>query len=161
VFLFAVGLLLIGSVWSVWDDAVSRRPWKKYQAEFSMIAYNQTLAEIQAEEERLAAEPAYQEALTTVESAQADIMGGEGGQRLAALQTELAAAEIRTGDAENALRIVRSEIEAAWYEYDHAIQLEHATKDEKAHLDALQAEAVERERVFLAAQSERQRKIRV
>ena len=157
VFLFAVGLLLIGSVWSVWDDAVSRRPWKKYQAEFSMIAYNQTLAEIQAEEERLAAEPAYQEALTTVESAQADIMGGEGGQRLAALQTELAAAEIRTGDAENALRIVRSEIEAAWYEYDHAIQLEHATKDEKDHLDALQAEAVERERVFLAEQSERDR----
>ena len=41
VFLFAVGLLLVGSVWSVWDDAISRRPWKKYQAEFSMLAYNQ------------------------------------------------------------------------------------------------------------------------
>ncbi len=157
VFLFAVGLLLVGSVWSVWDDAVSRRPWKKYQAEFSMIAYNQTQAEIQAEDERLAADSAYQEARAAFESAQAHIAGGEGGQRLVALQTELAAAEIRTSDAENALRIVRSEIEAAWYEYDHAIQLEHATKDEKAHLDALQAEAAERETVFLAEQSERDR----
>ena len=44
-----------------------------------MIAYNKTLAEIQAEEERLAAEPVYQEALTTLESAQADIMAGRGG----------------------------------------------------------------------------------
>ena len=157
VFLFAVGLLLIGSVWSVWDDAISRRPWKKYQAEFSMLAYNQTLAEIQAEEERLAADSAYQEAMAALESAQADIAGGEGGQRLAVLQTELAAAEMRTSDTENALRIVRSEIEAAWYEYDHAIQLEHSTKDEKAHLDALLAEADEREKVFLAEQSERDR----
>ena len=82
---------------------------------------------------------------------------GEGGQRLATLQTELAAAEIRTSDAENALRIVRSEIEAAWYEYDHAIQLEHSTKDEKAYLDALLAEADAREKVFLAEQSERDR----
>ena len=157
VFLFAVGLLLIGSVWSVWDDAVSRRPWKKYQAEFSMIAYNQTMEELQAEDERLAADTTYQEALAALEAAQADIAGGEGGQRLASLQAELAAAEIRTSDAENALRVVRSEIEAAWYEYDHAIQLEHSTKDEKAHLDALQAEDVELEKVFVAEQSERDR----
>ncbi len=157
VFLFAVGLLLVGSVWSVWDDAVSRRPWKKYQAEFSMLAYNQTLAELQAEDERLAADPAYQEALAALAAAHTDIAGGEGGQRLAVLETELAAAEIRTNDAENALRVVRSEIEAAWYEYDHAIQLEHSTKDEKAHLGGLQAEAAEREKVFIAEQSERDR----
>ncbi len=157
VFLFAVGLLLVGAVWSVWDDAISRRPWKKYQAEFSMLAYTQTLAEIQAEEERLAADPAYQEAMAAFASARTDIAGGEGGQRLARLQTALTAAEMRTSDAENALRIVRSEIEAAWYEYDHAIQLEYSTKDEKAHLDTLLAEAAERERVFLAEQSERDR----
>ena len=157
VFLFAVGLLLIASIWSVWDDAVSRRPWKKYQAEFSMLAYNQTMAELQAEDERLAADPAYQEALAALAAAQIDIAGGEGGQRLASLQAAFAAADIRTNDAENALRVVRSEIEAAWYEYDHAIQLEHSTKDEKAHLDALEAEAVALEKVFLTEQSERDR----
>ena len=37
IFLLAVGLLLMGSVWSIWDDSVSRRPWKKYQAQFSRI----------------------------------------------------------------------------------------------------------------------------
>ena len=35
VFLFAIGLLLIGTGWTLWDDNISRRPWKKYQVEFS------------------------------------------------------------------------------------------------------------------------------
>ena len=157
VFLLAVGLLLIGSVWSIWDDSVSRRPWKKYQAQFSMIAYTKTMAELQAEEERLAADPAYQEALTTLEAAHSDVTGGEGGQRLATLQAEFVTAESRTSESENVLRVVRSEIEAAWYEYDHAIQLEHSTKAEKAHLDALEAEDVELEKVFLAEGSKRDR----
>lgn len=157
IFLLSVALLLIGSVWSVWDDAVSRRPWKKYQAEFSMIAYNKTLADLTAEDERLAGDPTYQAALEALETAQAALAGGEAGQHLAELQAELVNAEIRTSDAENALRVVRSEIEAAWYEYDHAIQLEHSTKDEKAHLDALQAEADQLEHVFIAEQSERDR----
>ena len=157
IFLLSVALLLIGAVWSVWDDAVSRRPWKKYQAEFSMIAYDKTTEALRAEEERLANDTAYREALAALEAAQTDVDGGEGGARLAGLEADLAAAEIRTSDAENALRVVRSEIEAAWYEYDHAIQLEHSTKDEKAHLDALRAEADELETVFLAEQSERDR----
>lgn len=155
VFLFAVGLLLIGSVWSVWDDAVSRRPWKKYQAEFSMIAYNQTVQELKAEKERLEGNEEYQTAVSALNNAQGAIDEEETVQQLAGLQTQLAAAEISTSDAENSLRAIRSEIEAAWYEYDHAIQLEHSTKDEKEYLDGLIAESEQLEKVFLTEQSAR------
>ena len=140
-FLFSMGLLLMGTVWSVWDDSVSRRPWKRYQAEFARIAYDKLSADIQAEEERLADDPTYQEATAKLAEAQEQVSGGEGAQRLAQLQTELAVAEVTASDAENALRLVRSEIEVAWYEYDHAIITGHSTREPKEHLDALLAEA--------------------
>ena len=38
VFLVTVGMLLAGAIWIVWDDNISRRPWKKYQVEFSAFA---------------------------------------------------------------------------------------------------------------------------
>ena len=140
-FLFCIGLLLMGTVWSVWDDSVSRRPWKRYQAEFARISYDKLTADLQREEERLANDPAYQEALTKFAEAQDQISGGEGAERLAQLQAELAVAEVAASEAENALRLVRSEIEVAWYEYDHAIITDHSIREPKEHLNALLAEA--------------------
>ena len=141
VFLFATGLLLMGTIWSVWDDSVSRRPWKRYQAEFARISYDQLSADLQQEEERLASDSAYREATTQLAGAEAQVSAGQGVQRLENLRRELAAAEVAASDAENALRLVRSEIEVAWYEYDHAIIIGQPTKNEKEHLDELEAEA--------------------
>ena len=93
-----MGLLLMGTVWSVWDDSVSRRPWKRYQAEFARIAYDKLSADIQAEEERLADDPTYQEATAKLAEAQEQVSGGAGAQRLAQLQTELAVAEVAASD---------------------------------------------------------------
>ncbi len=140
-FLFAVGLLLLGTVWTVWDDSISRRPWKKYQAAFARISYDKLTADLQKEDERLANDPAYQEATAQLAEAEAQISGGEGAERLAKLESDLAVAEVTASDAENALRLVRSEIEVAWYEYDHAIITEQPTKEAKEHLDGLEAEA--------------------
>jgi len=33
-FVLMVALLLAGAVWAIWDDNISRRPWKQYQVEF-------------------------------------------------------------------------------------------------------------------------------
>ncbi|MGH8006605.1 MAG: c-type cytochrome, partial [Candidatus Binatia bacterium] len=154
-FLLVVGLLLAGGIWTVWDDYVTRRPWKKYQAEFSLIAYNKAQEELKKEEERLRADAAYQEAQAKLAAAQAQLQDGETGQRRTALTQKLAAAEIRASDAENALRVVKSEIEAAWYEYDHALQLGHSTQDEKHTLETLEAEASKLDTQFRTAQAER------
>ena len=61
VFLLAVGLLLIGAIWSVWDDNIARRPWKYYQAEFSEREQDTVRNEIKKEEERLQHDPTYQQ----------------------------------------------------------------------------------------------------
>jgi len=55
------------------------------------------------------------------------------------------------------LRLVKSEIEAAWYEYDHALQLGHASQEPKELLDELIAEEHERDTIFRTAQAERDR----
>lgn len=154
-FLLSVGLLLVGSVWAVWDDYVSRRPWKKYQATFYQLAYEKARDELSQEEQRLQADPAYQEAQAKLSAAQQQLADGEAAPRLAVLQQKVAAAEIRASDAENALRLVKSEIDAAWYEYEHALLLGHATQAEKHTLDALAAEADELDAQFRAAQAER------
>ena len=60
-FLLAVGLLLVGAVWSIWDDQISRRPWKYYQTEFSERQQKQVRDEIQQETDRLSKDPAYQQ----------------------------------------------------------------------------------------------------
>jgi cytochrome c2 len=157
VFLFSVGLLLVGSVWAVWDDYVSRRPWKKYQANFYSLAYDKARNELSQEEQRLQADPAYQEAHAKLAAAQQEFATGETGKKLAELTRELAAAEIRTSDTENNLRLVKSEIEAAWYEYDHALQLGHSVHEPKEILDELIAEERERDTIFRTAQAERDR----
>src|SRR5438094_5912706 len=98
VFLLAVGLLLVGSVWAVWDDYVTRRPWKKYQASFYTLAYHKTHDELMQEEQRLQADPAYQEAQAKLAAAQKEFRDGATGKRLADLKQQLGAAEIHASD---------------------------------------------------------------
>ncbi len=160
VFLLAVGLLLVGSVWAVWDDYVSRRPWKKYQASFYSLAYDKARNELMQEDQRLQADPAYQEAQAKLTAAQKEFSDGTTGKRLADLKQKLATAEIRTGDAETALRVVKSEIDAAWYEYEHAQMFGHPTQEAKLTLDTLTAEANELDARFRTAQAERDKTAR-
>lgn len=157
VFLLVSGLLLVGGIWSVWDDYISRRPWKKYQAIFSLIAYDKAREELRQEEERLRQDPQYQEALAKLAEARARLQEGEAGKRAATLRDRLAAAELRVSEVETDLRIVRSEIEAAWYEYEHAQMTGHGGQEERRVLDSLMAEAHELEEGFRAAQAERDR----
>jgi mono/diheme cytochrome c family protein len=154
-FLLLVGLLLVGSVWAVWDDYITRRPWKKYQTNFYTLAYEKTKAELAQEEQRLQEDSNYQEAQAKLVAVQQQLSNGATAQRLATLRQKLASAEIRVSDAENSLRLVKSEIEAAWYEYDHALQQGHATEEEKHTLDALSAEADDLDVLFQKAQAER------
>src|SRR5262245_51583362 len=98
VFLLSVGLLLVGSVWAVWDDDVTRRPWKKYQAAFYSLAYDKARNELRQEDQRLQADPAYQEAQAKLSATQKEFGDGTPGKRLADLKQQLATAETRASD---------------------------------------------------------------
>lgn len=156
VFLLSVGLLLIGGVWAVWDDNISRRPWKKYQVEFSELQIDRAKQAIADEDARLAKDPKYQEVSQSLSAAQQSIADGETAQQLAAAKKAEAAALVHVDEEDLNLRIVKSKLEEAWYEYEHALLTGGASDAAKAHIDALQVEKKEIEDALAQAQAQMQ-----
>jgi len=140
VFLLGVGLLVIGGVWAVWDDNISRRPWKKYQVEFSELQIERARKAVADEDARLAQDPKYQEVSKALAEAEANIASGEAARQLAAAQSAEAVAKVEVDDEDLALRIVKSKLEEAWYEYDHALLTGAPSDAARAHLNELEAE---------------------
>ena len=121
VFLLAVGLLLIGAAWTVWDDNIARRPWKKYQVDFSELQIQRAQQAVADEDARLAKDPKYQEVSKGLAAAQASIADGETAHQLAAAQQAEAAAKVHVDEWDLKLRITKSKLEEGWYEYEHAL----------------------------------------
>jgi mono/diheme cytochrome c family protein len=157
VFLVAVGLLLAGAVWTIWDDNISRRPWKKYQVEFSSIQIDRARDDLEKEEKRLANDAEYQKVLRDLVAARENVGSGEAAQRLAELQRQRVGANTTVGEWEFKLRLKKSELEEAWYEFDHA-QLTGAPKEgPRATLDRLQAEREQIDKGLAQAEGVRQK----
>lgn len=148
VFLLAVGLLLAGAVWSVWDDNISRRPWKYYQAEFSEQEQNAVRQEIKKEDDRLAADPAYQQVVKDLAAAREHLTSGETAKRIAALDTERDRVGLRHHEIDLRLRVVKSRLEEAWYDYDSAILAHQPAEALHARLEALDKDKVEMQKGF-------------
>jgi len=115
VFLLSVGLLLAASVWAFWDDSIARRPWKKYQAEFYRLAHQAAVEELRQEERRLAGDEGFRQASEKLAAVRADMRSGQSARRLDRLRADYAAAKLRAGELETDLRLVKSEMDAAWY----------------------------------------------
>ncbi|MEA2624263.1 MAG: hypothetical protein QOD06_308, partial [Candidatus Binatota bacterium] len=155
VFLVVVGLLLAGSIWAVWDDNIIRRPWKRYQSEFNDIERAKVEKELATEEERLRKDPAWQEATAKLVKAKQALESGETEKKLDGFRRELARAQVHEHELDLKLRIVKSEIEEARYEYEHAQEVGGSGEAEKKHLQAKEAEKVELDRLYKTAQDQR------
>jgi len=142
VFLLAVGLLLVGAVWSVWDDNIARRPWKYYQAEFSQRQEDQLRDQLKAEDARLAADPAYQDAVKQLAAARERLQSGATAQRVADLEEQRTRLNTQHGDADLKLRIVKSRLEEAWYDYDRAILEQKSTDPARRRIEELDGHKV-------------------
>lgn len=153
VFLLAVGLLLVTAVWTVWDDQITRRPWKKHQFVFSQMQIERAEAEVAEEEKRLAESSEYQEVVQALAAARAAIETGDAGRTLAELRNRESRARLVYDDAEFELRMKKSEIEEAWYEVEHAQLSGGDVKRPRAHLDQLERERVEIESIVAEAQA--------
>ena len=143
VFLIAVGLLLATAIWAVWDDNISRRPWKKFQAEFSELQIGRARDDVTAEEKRLADNPDYQKIVADLKAAQTSVDSGESAARLKELDAERKSAMLAYGERDLNLRIKKSEIEEAWYDFDEAKLTGHPIEKPEQHLNQLQAEKAE------------------
>ena len=142
VFIIGSGLLVALSLWAFWDDNFTRRPWKGVQANFYRLDYNRAKAAYDEEDKKLQADSNYQELTKKLAAFQASLNSGELGRKLKALEREEERATVRFQEIDQEVKNVKSELEEAWYEYDHAVQQKRNPKpylDIIAELDKRQA----------------------
>ena len=136
-FVLLVALLIVGAIWSIWDDNISRRPWKEYQVEFYRRAYDQYMKQAQDEQNKLNKNPEYVKLNQQLEQAEKELRSGEVQNQLDKLHGELEQAKHVTDDKDQAVRFTKSELTERWYDYNHAIQTEQDAAPIKAQIDKL------------------------
>lgn len=139
---------MAGAVWSVWDDNISRRPWKYYQTSFLHQEQTQIRDQIKAEEARLAADPTYQQVSKDLAAARQRMASGETAKRIRTLEEERGRVDTQHGDFDLSLRIVKSRLEEAWYDYDNAILEQRSTDAARQRIDALDKDKAEIQKGF-------------
>lgn len=122
VFLLGASLLVAVTLWSFWDDNITRRPWKKYQTDFYRLDYRKAKAAYEEEDKKLQADPAHQELAKKLAAEQASLASGDLAKKLKALQREEVRANVRFNEVDQEDKFIKSELEEAWYEHDHAVQ---------------------------------------
>src|SRR5215469_11731746 len=139
-FVLMVALLLVVSVWSIWDDNISRRPWKEDQVEFDRLAYQKYMQDAANEQKRLDADPDYRKAEKELAQAQADLASGATAAQLADLNSQLTRLNVAADEKDQAVRFTKSYLTESWYDYNHAIQEKEDPSKYKAQIDELNAE---------------------
>ena len=155
VFLLGVALLVALSIWAFWDDNITRRPWKAFQSQFFRLDYNKAKAAYEEENKKLQADPAYQEQAKKLAAFQASIEDGELGEKLATLERQETEATVRFGEIDQEVKFIKSELEEAWYEHDHAIQQRRDPKPYAQHIQELEKEKAKLDPQLEAARQKR------
>src|SRR5271169_333779 len=120
-FVLLVALLIVGAIWSIWDDNISRRPWKEYQVEFYRRAYDQYMKQAQDEQNRLNKSPDYVKLIKQLDEAEKELHSGATEAKIEQFESELEQAKHVTDDKDQAVRFTKSELTERWYDYNHAI----------------------------------------
>jgi chromosome segregation ATPase len=155
VFLLGIALLVALSIWAFWDDNITRRPWKAFQSQFFRLDYNKAKAAYEEENKKLQADPAYQELNKKLAAFQASIEDGELGEKLATLEKQESEASVRFGEIDQEVKFIKSELEEAWYEHDHAIQQKRDPKPYAEHIQELEKEKAKLDPELQAARLKR------
>ncbi len=154
---FFVGsiLLVVVSLWAVFDDNITRRVWKVHQSEFVRTDYERAAAALAKEQERLNADPKYAELVKQRAAEVESLESGEKGARLAELRELQQRVEVEYFDADQEVKFVKSELDEAWYEFDHAVQLGEDAGPYRRHIQELQAQQRALEPALDAARKKR------
>ena len=113
-FVLMVALLLAGAVWAIWDDNISRRPWKQFQVEFDELAYNSLMKKAADEDARLGKDPKYVKLNQELAAAKEAYKSGTTTARLDDLNTQLKAAKVIADDKDQVVRFTKSELTERW-----------------------------------------------
>jgi mono/diheme cytochrome c family protein len=146
-------LLFVGALWAVADDNIFRRPWKKFQAEFSRLEIKRIEDAIAEEQKRLDADPAYQAATKAVDDARVSVASGENAKKLADLHAELEQAKREDQSKDLNLRFVKSELEEWRYFYDEAVHHKQPLEHIQSEIDKRLALQAERQKIYAESQA--------
>ena len=134
---FISSMVLVGTtVWALWDEAVSRRPWIRYQTAFNQLEYQkvrQQLDEARAQLEQ----PEVQAKLATLREEFRWAEEAQRGPEYKATVKEVERQKVAYDAVNQDLRFTRSELDEAYYWRDKA---KHEGKDataEQAEVDRL------------------------
>ena len=137
VFIIGAALLVMLTIWAYWDDNISRRPWKVIQTKFYRLDYSKAKAAYDDEDKKLQADEKYQEQAKKLAAYRSSLAGGALGNKLNALESELANATVKFQEGDQKVKDVKSELEEAWYEHDHAVQQKRDIKPYQEHIEKL------------------------
>jgi len=146
-------LLFVGALWAIADDNVFRRPWKKFQAEFNRLEIHRLEDQIAAEQKRLDADPAYQQASKALADARQSVTSGESAKRIAELQKDLRRAQEEDQSKDLNLRFVKSELEELRFKYDDALHAGRPTDELWKNIQAKEQLRVERQKIYSDSQA--------
>src|SRR5437870_5844803 len=145
-------LLFVGALWCIADDNIFRRPWKKFKAEFNRLEIQRLKDAIAAEQQRLDADPAYQQATKALADARTSVSSGENARKIADLQRELRRAQEADQSKDLNLRFIKSELEELRFKYDDALHAGRPTEDLLKEIEAKEKLRAERQQVYTESQ---------
>jgi mono/diheme cytochrome c family protein len=155
IFLIGIALLVAFSFWAFWDDNITRRPWKNFQSRFYRLDYAKAQAAYDEENKKLQADANYQELSKKLAAARASLQEGELGAKLDALEAEEVRATVRFQEIDQEVKFIKSELEEAGYEYDHAIQQRRNPKPYQERIQELEKEQAKLDPQLEAARAKR------
>jgi cytochrome c2 len=121
-FLALGAALLAVTAWTVWDETISKRPWKSYQRRFQAEAGKLYRAELEAASKELEAArqtPEYGEARAALEAAQKAYDAPAARDERRQIQEQLASAQAEWDKVSHRFQILRGSYQATVYRYEH------------------------------------------
>jgi mono/diheme cytochrome c family protein/peptidoglycan hydrolase CwlO-like protein len=155
IFVVGIALLVALSLWAFWDDNITRRPWKAFQERFYRLDYNRAKTAYNEEDKKLQADASYKELSQKLAEAQASLNKGDLSRKLAALQKQEEEATVRFKEIDQDVKFIKSELEEAWYEFDHAVQEKRDPKPYQQHIEELDKEKAKLDPRWDAARAKR------
>jgi mono/diheme cytochrome c family protein len=135
-------LLVVTALYTVVDETIVRRPWKRYQTAFYELEYDKLRADLQAKEEALL--PSQGDLATKIKQAQAALDGNAAYKKA---RDEQERVKRRLADVTQEQQFAKSRLDAEYYQYkkaEHEGDLDTAASH-KARVDRLEQQIAQLE----------------
>ena len=131
-FFILASLIAVCTAWSFYEEFLGRRPWKYFQERIFSYEKDKAASEVRSYERRLESgdlkvtiDPAKPEATTTVAEAQKrldeiDLNLAKQHKEIDQIRAELKDAEIEASDADIAVKLLKSEDDGQFYQFQNA-----------------------------------------